>query len=244
MRFLALPAVLALLALLPAAAFCDPPSESSPAYKVWKDGQAAMDGDRFEEAIGQFQLSLRLDPKLVQNHLSLAAAYLALGQDRQSLPHMAAYLAACPDHFLIRWHYAEVLMHSDQPAEGANAARTLRGRGAAASPHCRRPPDRLPHPADGDRRATGRRLYRALAPRHRAVPAGAKAIRAGRCEVAAGGGGTVVQGGGRADPGPDAPSGGGPSVLVSVRRVDKPGATPARPALAAGGRALRALEPI
>jgi hypothetical protein len=78
-----------------------------------------MDRDRFEEAIGQFQSSLRLDPNLVQNHLSIAAAYLALEKPPQALPHLAAYLEARPSHFLIRWHYAEVLMNTDRPAEAS-----------------------------------------------------------------------------------------------------------------------------
>jgi tetratricopeptide (TPR) repeat protein len=106
-----------LFALLHKAAPCIPPSDAVSAVRVWQQGQLALERDRLEEAIGQFQLSLRLDPKLVQNHLGLAASYLALGQDRQSLPHLSAYLAARPDHFLIRWHFAEALMNTDQPAE-------------------------------------------------------------------------------------------------------------------------------
>jgi tetratricopeptide (TPR) repeat protein len=99
---------------LPASTSANPPA-NTPAYNAWQQGQQALDGDRFDEAIGQFQLSLRLDPTLVQNHLSLAASYLALDQKRQALPHLAAYLAARPQHFIIRWHYAEVLMNTDHP---------------------------------------------------------------------------------------------------------------------------------
>src|SRR5262245_33037062 len=73
-------------------------SEATPAEKAYQLGQAALDRDRFDEAIGQFQFSLRLDPRAVQNHIGLAAAYFALGQDQQALPHLEAYLAACPDH--------------------------------------------------------------------------------------------------------------------------------------------------
>jgi tetratricopeptide (TPR) repeat protein len=91
--------------------------ESPPAQKAWQLGQTALDHDRFEEAIGHFQVSLRLDPGMVQNHLSIAAAYLALGQQKQSIPHLAAYLEARPHHFLIRWHYAEVLMNADRLRE-------------------------------------------------------------------------------------------------------------------------------
>jgi tetratricopeptide (TPR) repeat protein len=93
------------------------PTAVTPALKAWQQGQIALDRDRFEEAIGHFRSSLRLDPSLVQNHLSIAAAHLALGQQQQSLPHLAAYLEARPQHFLIRWHYAEVLMNTDRPGE-------------------------------------------------------------------------------------------------------------------------------
>ncbi len=89
----------------------------SPAERAWRLGQEALDGDRFQEAIGQFQLSLRLDPKLVQARLSLAAAYLALGEDRLAVPHLADYLAAKPNHFLIRLHFADVLSRVEQPGE-------------------------------------------------------------------------------------------------------------------------------
>ena len=149
MRFFTL-AALTLLALLPTAVECAAPAETSPACKAWQLGQLAMDRDRFDEAIGQFQLSLRLDPTLVRNHLSLAAVYLALGQEAESLPHLASYLAARPDHFLIRWHYAEVLLNTDHPAE-AQPSSNASWPSAGASADCRRPPDRLSHPVDGNR---------------------------------------------------------------------------------------------
>jgi hypothetical protein len=109
-----LSAAFTLFALLPLG---EPETKVSPAQKAWQIGQTALDHDRFDEAIGQFELSLRLDPGMVQNHLSIAAAHLALGQQQESLPHLAAYLKARPDHFLIRWHYAEVLMNLDRPGE-------------------------------------------------------------------------------------------------------------------------------
>src|SRR5262245_5238518 len=116
MRFPPLCAVLFVLALLAWRAPATSP-DASPAHKAMALGELAMDRDRFEEAIGHFQVSLRLDPKLVENHLSIAGAHLALGQQRQALPYLEAYLAARPHHFLIRWHYADVLLRTDRPNE-------------------------------------------------------------------------------------------------------------------------------
>ena len=47
-------------------------------------GQLAMDADRFDEAIVHFRRALKLDPRLAQGHLSLAAAHLALAQDPEA----------------------------------------------------------------------------------------------------------------------------------------------------------------
>src|SRR5437868_4101044 len=108
--------VLLLLSFLPCGPAA-PPATTTPAEKAWQLGQQAMERDRFEEAIGQFQLSLRLDAGMVQNHLSIAASYLALDQQKEALPHLRSYLEARPDHFLIRWHFAEVLMNTNHAAE-------------------------------------------------------------------------------------------------------------------------------
>jgi hypothetical protein len=88
-------------------------SANAPAVRAFYLGKQALEKDRPDQAIGQFQLSLRLDPSLVQNHLSLAAAYLARGQDAQAAPHLARYVAARPDHHLVRAHFAELLLRLD-----------------------------------------------------------------------------------------------------------------------------------
>ncbi len=90
----------------------DPPA--TPAFKAFQLGQIALEADRFEDAIGHFQLSLRLDPKLSDAHLSLAAAHLALGQEQEAAPHLEAYLDANPSHFLVRMPFAEVLVKLDR----------------------------------------------------------------------------------------------------------------------------------
>jgi Tfp pilus assembly protein PilF len=105
-----LPLLLVFSSLLPA---------QTPAQRAWQLGQQAMDRDRFDEAIGQFQISLRLEPTLVKSHLSLAAAYLAVGEDGRAAPHLASYLQARPHHFLVRLHYGELLQRLKRPAEAA-----------------------------------------------------------------------------------------------------------------------------
>ncbi|MFO0928636.1 MAG: tetratricopeptide repeat protein [Gemmataceae bacterium] len=90
------------------------PAEPTPAEKAWQLGQLAMQRDRFEEAITRFRQCLQLDPKQVEAHLSLAAAHLAVGQDRQAVPHMAAYLKARPAHCQVRLPFAEVLLRLDE----------------------------------------------------------------------------------------------------------------------------------
>lgn len=96
------------------------PAEAAPppvAVQAWQKGQEALDADRLDEAVGQFRLALRLDPAFVRARLSLAAAHLALGQDRESIPQLAAYLKARPEHFLVRMPYAEVLSRLERHTE-------------------------------------------------------------------------------------------------------------------------------
>jgi tetratricopeptide (TPR) repeat protein len=97
----------------------DKPRAPSAAEAAWQRGQVAMDRDRLEEAVGHFQLSLRLDPAFVPARLSLAAAHMALGQDKEALPHLAAYLKARPEHVLIRPHYADLLTRLGLTAEAS-----------------------------------------------------------------------------------------------------------------------------
>jgi tetratricopeptide (TPR) repeat protein len=107
------PALLLALVLVAPGESAPPPS----ALRVWQKGQAALDADRLDEAVGHFQLALRLDPTLVRARLSLAAAHLSLGHDREAVPHLAAYLRARPEHFLVRMPYAEVLTRLERFGE-------------------------------------------------------------------------------------------------------------------------------
>jgi tetratricopeptide (TPR) repeat protein len=91
----------------------------SPAQRAYELGQQAMDRDRLEEAAGQFQLCLRLDRTFVQAHLSLAATYLAMSDDRRAAVHLASYLQARPNHFLLRLHLGEALIRLKRHGEAA-----------------------------------------------------------------------------------------------------------------------------
>lgn len=85
-------------------------AEPLSAQRLWEQGQDAMRDGRTDTAVGFYERSLALDPNLVNNHLSLAAAFLDKGDDEQALPHLAQYVAAKPDHFIVRAHYAELLL--------------------------------------------------------------------------------------------------------------------------------------
>jgi tetratricopeptide (TPR) repeat protein len=79
------------------------------ARSLWEQGQAAMKrGDR-PQAIDFYERCLKQDPSFVRAHLSIAAAYLELNDERQALPHLASYVRAVPDHLIMRVHYAEIL---------------------------------------------------------------------------------------------------------------------------------------
>jgi tetratricopeptide (TPR) repeat protein len=96
----------------------EPPAAGVPAaLGAWQQGQEALAGGEAERALELFRKSLRLDPSLARNHLSLAAAYLAQGKDAQAAPHLARYLEAQPDHLAVRAHYAELLLRLDRPGE-------------------------------------------------------------------------------------------------------------------------------
>jgi predicted Zn-dependent protease len=92
----------------------EPAPPSSPAILAWEKGQEAMRQGQTQQAIAFYRQSLQLDPGLARNHLSLAAAYVGSGLDAQAVPHFALYLAAQPDHLVVRAHYAEVLLRLEE----------------------------------------------------------------------------------------------------------------------------------
>ena len=80
----------------------------------WEKGQQAMLEGQSKQAIISFRQSLEKDATLVRNHLSLAAAYLAEGQEEQAAEQLNQYLQAQPDHYLVRGQYAELLLRLDR----------------------------------------------------------------------------------------------------------------------------------
>jgi tetratricopeptide (TPR) repeat protein len=106
--------LLALVLLTPSLRATEP-TAPSPGLAAWHKGQQAMLEGRTEQAIASFQESLQQDPALFRNHLSLAAAYLALGQEKQAAGQLSRYLRAQPDHFVVRAQYAELLLRLDRP---------------------------------------------------------------------------------------------------------------------------------
>src|SRR5947209_4120059 len=102
------------LGLLAAVAAAEPAPPA--AVVLWQNGQDALrDGDAVK-AIGWFEQSLRLDPGLVRNHLSLAASHVALGREDKAAAHLGIYVNAQPDHFVARAHYAELLLRLGRAA--------------------------------------------------------------------------------------------------------------------------------
>jgi Tfp pilus assembly protein PilF len=92
----------------------DEPAPSSPGLADWQKGQQAMLEGETQQAIASFRRSLEKDATLVRNHLSLAAAYLAQGQEPQAAEQLDQYLQAQPDHHVVRGQYAELLLRLDR----------------------------------------------------------------------------------------------------------------------------------
>src|SRR5262245_26946745 len=88
-----------------------------PAQRLWELGQAAMKQGQTDRAIDCYRQSLRLDPTLARNHLSLAAAYLGKGDEAHACPHLQQYVRLIPEHCVIRFHYAELLLRLHRPEE-------------------------------------------------------------------------------------------------------------------------------
>src|SRR5947209_7728849 len=83
----------------------EPGGASVPALMLWEKGQAAMAQGQADSAISFYEQSLAADPAFTRNHMSLAAAYLESGKDADACVHLAKYIAAHPEHLVIRTHY-------------------------------------------------------------------------------------------------------------------------------------------
>jgi tetratricopeptide (TPR) repeat protein len=145
---------------------CLSQAPEAPALRAWQDGQRAMQEGRTEQAIACYRESLRLDPSLARNHLSLSAAYLGLGQDEQAAPHLARYLAAQPDHLVIRSHYAELLLRlqraGDARAQFERFIAEVQDHEELARQHLVHCHSRLMEIAEGDEDEYGEHLHRGI----------------------------------------------------------------------------------
>jgi tetratricopeptide (TPR) repeat protein len=95
----------------------EPLGETAPvesAERLWDMGQDAMRQGQLDKAIELYQRSLKADPDLTRNYLSLAAAYLQQGDDASACAHLARYVAANPDQLLMRVHLADLFLRLQQ----------------------------------------------------------------------------------------------------------------------------------
>jgi tetratricopeptide (TPR) repeat protein len=99
---------------VPAVTAAEPKTDPE-AVRLWEEGQEAMLDGETDRAISLYQKSLKLDPDLARNHLSLAAAYLEKGEDEKAGTWMESYLRLQPNHHVARKHYAELLLRVKKP---------------------------------------------------------------------------------------------------------------------------------
>ncbi len=76
---------------------------------LWAQGQAALRAGDSSQAIQLFERSLQHQPEFPRSHLSLAAAYLAEGDEETACAHLDRFVATEPDHRNARYLYAELL---------------------------------------------------------------------------------------------------------------------------------------
>ena len=95
------------------------PVERSPeeAQKLWLQGQEAMRQGQPKEAIRYYEQSLAADGEMKRNHLSIASAYVEQDNPVAAESHLAKYLAAYPEHTLVRGLYADLLMRLGKLSE-------------------------------------------------------------------------------------------------------------------------------
>lgn len=87
----------------------EPVAALSPARRIWEQGQDAMRHGQPDKAIACYKQSLEFDPQFTPAHLSLAAAYLELGDDAGACPHLGHYVQGRPEQVAVRGQYAELL---------------------------------------------------------------------------------------------------------------------------------------
>lgn len=80
------------------------------AEELWEKGQQAMKAGEHDRAIAFYKESLSRKSGATRNHLSLAAAYVAKGDDAPACFHLGCFLESHPEHHNARLYHAELLM--------------------------------------------------------------------------------------------------------------------------------------
>jgi tetratricopeptide (TPR) repeat protein len=93
------------------------PTAAPPAKVLWQSGQEHLQNGDSDKAIFYFKESLKLDPDLACNYLSLAAAYADQGKDILAALNLGFYVEKRPDHLAARLYYADMLVKQQRPQE-------------------------------------------------------------------------------------------------------------------------------
>jgi len=86
----------------------------SQARSLWEKGQRAMREGRAARAVELYTQSLACAPSLGRNHLSLAAAYLELGNPALACFHLEEYVQSHREDLLARVQLAELLVRMNR----------------------------------------------------------------------------------------------------------------------------------
>jgi Tfp pilus assembly protein PilF len=144
----------------------EPEGDPAAARGLWEQGQDALRKGEPERAIGLYEQSLSADPAFTRSHMSLAAAHLEAGHDKEACEHLARYLQAHPEHTLIRSHYAELLLRLRRPraarCEFERFSAEAQDSDDAVQRHLVHAHTRLMEIAEGERDEYAIRLNRAL----------------------------------------------------------------------------------
>ncbi len=143
-----------------------PPAPGGEALRLWERGQKAMLAGDADGAVAAYRESLRLDPGLARNHLSLAAACLEKGDDAAAAGHMGDYLRFQPDHSVVRLHLAELFLRLGRAREAREQFERFiadaQARPALAEEHLIHCHSRLMEIAEGEDDAYGEHLHRGI----------------------------------------------------------------------------------
>ncbi len=144
----------------------DPPGPPTLAMQLWLLGQEAMTRGETDKAIEHYRASLRADPHLARNHLSLATAFLEQAKEEEAVVCLDRYLAAQPDHHAVRTHQADLLFQMGRLREAREQyERVVRDTQPEENRYCDQLvqcQSRLMEIAVADKDDYGERLYRGI----------------------------------------------------------------------------------